>query len=270
MHKFIVLSDLHIVPEGKLSHGLDTAERSRLVIDHINQRHSDAAFCVFAGDLADHGEPEAYARLKPLTDTLTIPAYFTLGNHDARDAFLQVFGMDHASATGHLDRAITLGDLCVIVLDTLVQGAHEGGLCDSQYDWLKAQLAQAKDNPVVVVMHHAICPLGVPTDFINLTDQARFAETLATHGNVQQVITGHVHMSTAGVTRGIPFTTIAGCHYNIFPQRHGPLDSIPRLYGPGQIGVVLASETGVVVHHENAIDRHEVLDPALFAWNRDD
>lgn len=270
MLKFLVISDLHLVPEGKLSHALDTAARLRMVIDHVNAHHGDAAFCVLAGDLADHGERGAYERLAELLPGLTPPVYMTLGNHDDRDTFLEVLGPLQDTTTGCLDHVIDAGDYRVLVLDTAVEGSDEGELSKAQYAWLTARLAEAGGRPVIVVMHHAIADLGVPTDFINLRDKPHFAAALAAHGDVRQVISGHVHMSTSGTYRSIPFTTIAGSHYSIFPQLYGPLDSIPRLEGPGQMAVVLAGPDGVVVHHENFFDRHPQQPAALYAWNRDD
>ncbi|ALG91181.1 MULTISPECIES: metallophosphoesterase [Actibacterium] len=269
MLKFIVVSDLHLVPEGKLSHGIDTSVRLRMAIEHINAHHHDAEFCILAGDLADHGDPAAYARLSEMLPALRLRPVLTLGNHDDRGSFADVFGAGYLAETGCADHVIDAGGYRVLVLDTLVEGTHEGALSDAQYDWLANRLDAARGRPVIVVVHHAIADLGVPTDFINLRDKPRFAAALNAHGDVRQVISGHVHMSTAGSYRGIPFTTISGCHYNIFPQLHGPLDSIPRLEGPGQIGVVLATEDGVVVHHENFLDRHPRQPPELFRWDRD-
>lgn len=270
MLKFLVVSDLHLVPEGKLSHALDTTARLRSAIAQINQRHSDAAFCVFAGDLADHGERGAYERFASILPACTPPYYLTMGNHDDRTAFLDVFGPLQDAETGCLDHVIDTGDYRILVLDTAIDGTDEGALSEAQYGWLTARLEEAKDRPVIVVMHHSMADLGVPTDFINLRDKPRFAAALAAHGNVRQVISGHVHMSTSGTYRSIPFTTIAGSHYNIFPQLHGPLDSIPRLEGPGQMAVVLAGPDGVVVHHENFFDRHPQQPAELYAWDRDD
>jgi len=268
MLKFLVLPDLHLVPEGKLSHAIDTGARLRMAIDQINTHHVDAAFCIFDGDLADDGQPGAYERLAAMLPDLRVPHSLTLGNHDDRAAFLSVFGADQATSAGFLDHAIDAGGYRVIVLDSLLDGSHEGALADVQYDWLAARLAEAAEKPVIVVLHHAIADLGVPTDFINFADKPRLAAALAAHGDVRQVISGHVHMSTAGSYRGLPFTTVAGAHYNIAPQLGGSIDDVPRLEGPGQMAVVLAGPDGVVVHHENFFDRHPQLPPELFLWNR--
>jgi 3',5'-cyclic-AMP phosphodiesterase len=254
--KFIVMSDLHIVPAGRLSNGIDTAGRLRRAIAHINAHHADAAFCAIAGDLVDDGDAPSYRRVAAIVADAVPPVRFTLGNHDHRHTFLDVFGTRHAASTGYLDAAIDAGGYRVILLDSLAPGTDAGHIDPVQIVWLEDRLAEVSRQPVIVVLHHAICPLGVPMDFIRLQDPEPLVAALARHGDVRQVITGHVHMPTAGTFHGIPFTTIAGNHYTMGAKLTGPLDTVPRYEGPGQIAVVLAGPDGVVVHHENFFDRH--------------
>ena len=278
MLKFVVLADIHLVPEGKLSHGLDTHDRLEQAVAYVNAVHGDADFVVFAGDLADHGEAAAYARFKSAIAALTPEVHLTLGNHDHRPTFLETFpGL--ASETGNIDHVIDAGGYRVIVLDSSdpeLRGA--GRLEPAQIDWLKARLAEVPDTPVVIVLHHNIAPFDVQTDFIILEDNAGFAEAVLSHKDVRQVISGHVHMTTSGSYRGVPFCTFAGAHYSIEPMsvaRSGPVPSerghyvspVPRREGPGQLAVVLCDSESVVVHMENFLDRHLVLAPELFAWS---
>lgn len=280
MLKFVVLADIHIVPESKLSHGLDTLDRLEQAVAYVNTVHADADFVIFAGDLADHGEPAAYERFKTAIAPLTPPVHLTLGNHDHRPTFLDVMGKDHAHPnTGCIDHVIDAGGHRVIVLDTSdpeLRGA--GRLEPSQIDWLKARLDEAPDTPVVIVLHHNITPFNVQTDYIILEDNAVFADAVLSHAHVRQVISGHVHMTTAGNYKGVPFCTFAGAHYNIEPMataRSGPVTEeyagyvspVPRREGPGQLAVVLCNDDSVVVHMENFLDRHLTLAPDLFAWS---
>lgn len=279
MLKFVVLADIHIVPDTKLSHGLDTLDRLEQAVTYVNETHSDADFVIFAGDLADHGEAAAYERFKTAIAPLTPPVHLTLGNHDHRPTFLEVMGADHANAdTGCIDHVIDAGGHRIIVLDTSdpeLRGA--GRLETSQIDWLKARLAETPDTPVVIVLHHNITRFNVQTDFIILEDNAAFAEVVLSHAHIRQVISGHVHMTTAGNYRGVPFCTFAGAYYNIEPMsvaRSGPVPEqqghyvspVPRREGPGQLAVVLCTPDSTVVHMENFLDRHLVMAPDLFAW----
>jgi len=276
--KFIVLADIHMVPDGSLSHGLDTADRLNQAVAYVNARHADAAFLIFAGDLADHGEAAAYARFKEAINPLTPPVYLTLGNHDNRDTFLESFPGLRAE-TGCIDHVIDAEGYRIVVLDSCDPAAnHAGNLSDDQITWLKAQLSEAADRPVVIVLHHNITEFHVQTDFIILQDNAAFAEAVLSHPDVRQVISGHVHMTTSGTYKGVPFCTFAGAHYSIEPMLEkvsgpvpqdgtGYLPPVPRREGPGQMAVVLCDESSVVVHMENFLDRHLILAPELFKWS---
>lgn len=280
MLKFVVLADLHIVPQSTLSHGLDTLDRLNQAVAYVNATHADADFVLFAGDLADHGQAEAYERFKTAIDPLVPPTYLTLGNHDHRPTFVDVMGADHTNLqTGCIDHVIDAGGYRTILLDSSDPALRGAGRLDpAQITWLRAQLAEAPDTPVVIVLHHNIAPFQVQTDFIILEDNADFADAVLSHKDVRQVISGHVHMTTSGTYRGVPFCTFAGAHYNIDPMltaRSGPVpprgtsyvSPVPRREGPGQLAVVLCDTDSVVVHMENFLDRHLVLAPDLFAWS---
>lgn len=275
MFKFIILSDLHIVPEGELSHGLDTTSRLQQSIDFVNENHADAEFVIFAGDLADHGEKSAYERFQKTLQSLNLPYYLTLGNHDQRLVFLDVFGSDLADETGNLNHVIDHDNHRVIVLDSSDPAAGGAGLFEqSQLDWLQARLDEAAERPVTIILHHNITKLHVQTDFIILQENDAFADVVLSHKNIRQVISGHVHMTTSGTYRGIPFCTLAGGHYNIEPvleSKSGSIDEgrVPRREGPGQLAVVISDDHSTIVHMENFLDRHLVLADELFKWHDD-
>lgn len=255
--KIVVLSDLHIVGDGELTHSLDTADRLRRGVAGINARHADADFCVLAGDLADLGKADAYIRLKGILADLTIPCHITLGNHDDRPVFLEVFGPDYAATTGCVDKAIDLKGYRVILLDSSEPGIHAGVLTDAQYGWLEEQLEEAFDKPVIVIMHHHANPLQTLVDRIILRDGARLANTLATHPDIRQVIAGHVHYTSTAIWRGIPFTTMAGNHYNVTVPMNG--SPIAELDGPAQMAVILADADQTLVHFDNYVDASSVI-----------
>ena len=104
--KFVVMSDLHLMPEGEVSMTLDTAARLEAAVNAVNARYGDADFCVLAGDLADLGQAAAYERLKTIFGRLEIPVHVTLGNHDDRPTFLDVMGAEYAAETGNVDKVI--------------------------------------------------------------------------------------------------------------------------------------------------------------------
>ncbi|PCI05122.1 MAG: hypothetical protein COB78_00425 [Hyphomicrobiales bacterium] len=274
MLKFIVMADLHIVAEGKLSHSLDTNDRFEQAIEFVNSNHGDADFVVIAGDLADHGERAAYERFKSTLEKLKIKSFLTLGNHDHRPTFLEVFGAEQADDTGNVNHVIDANGHRIIVLDSSDSEAGGAGhLEPSQLEWLQSKLDEAKDIPVIIILHHNITKFHVQTDFIILQDNLAFAEIVSSHPDIRQVISGHVHMTTSGTYKSIPFCTFAGCHYSIEPTLEtssGPIPAlVARREGPGQIAVILADENSTVVHMENFIDRNLVMASELFGWVSD-
>ncbi len=264
MLKFVVISDLHIVPERELSHAVDTGERLAHAVSHINRLHPDAEFCIAAGDLTDRGEIAAYRRLKQSVSGLNPPLYLTLGNHDDRRNYLQVFDDAIVADTGFADICIDRSGHRILVLDSLDSGRHPGLVAAPQLEWLAARLGEARDRPAIVVMHHNICDLQVCTDAIRLHENRSFADVLEGHPDIRHVISGHVHLSSSGVYRGIPFTTFAGSHYNIDPRQDDTDRRAPRREGPGQCAVVWSDEEATVVLQEDFLTRHQQMPPELF------
>jgi len=258
MLKFVVLSDLHLVKEGELSHGLDTTARLRAGIEAINARHADADFCILAGDLADLGEAEAYHRLKACLDLLNVPLHITIGNHDNRDVFLEVFGAGLAAETGFVDKVIDHKGQRVILLDSAVTGQPAGQLAQVQLDWLSMRLAEVPQTPVTVILHHHANPLYTKVDRIILENGPEFVARLKIHEDIRQVIAGHVHYTSTAVWHGIPFTTLAGGHYNVTIPLDAEADVI-RLAGPAQMAVVLSDAAQTLVHFDNYVDDSAVL-----------
>ncbi len=252
--KFIVMSDLHLVPEGELSMTLDTAARLEVAVETINARYADADFCILAGDLADLGQAAAYRRLQAIIAKLTVPVHITLGNHDDRPTFLAVFGSEFAGETGHVDKVIDLKGYRVILLDSSEPGRVDGVLEQGQIEWLRARLAEAVDKPVIVILHHNANALHINSDTIRILEDGPFLDALETHDDIRQVIAGHVHITSTATYRGIPFTTLAGGHYSVSFNVDEPGKPFRQLTGPGQMAVVLGTEDRTTVLFEDFVD----------------
>lgn len=272
MPKIIVMADLHIVPEAELSHSLETSARTREAIAFINANHADADLLVIAGDLADRGDTASYSRLKDILKEIELPYVLTLGNHDDRPNFLTEFGNLADAETGKLDRSLTVGACGVVVLDSSEPGVGSGRLSGGQLEWLSKRLAEHASRPVVVVLHHNICPLHNQNDRIILEQRDAFIDVLREHPDVRAVVSGHVHMTASGTYRGVPFSNFAGNHYSIEPTLQtlsGPLPApVRRREGPGQIAIIIVDQDSAVVIKENFLDRHLVMAQDLFPTQR--
>jgi Icc protein len=238
--KFVVMSDLHVMPQGELSMTLDTGARLEQAVDAVIARYGDADFCVLAGDLADLGQPSAYEHLKAIIARLPIPVHITLGNHDDRDSFVTVFGDSYIAETGKVDKSIDLKGYRIILLDSSEPGRVDG------------VLSEATDRPVIVILHHNANALHIESDNIRILEPEAFIAALKTHPDIRQVIAGHVHLTSTATWRGLPFTTLAGGHYSCtVDQPHVPMR---RLAGPGQMAFVLGTDESTTVLFDDFID----------------
>lgn len=262
MLKFIVVSDCHLVPPGDRSHSIDTFERLEKAVEMIVDRHADAAFLVLNGDLVDHGDIAAYERLQDALSRLPMKCYFTLGNHDNAQNFRQVFGAEHAV----FDHVISADDHRIIVLNTQDEGKVSGILDDAQLTWLNSELKLAKGHPTILVLHHPIAEMGTGTDFIRLQNAEEIFDSLKAHGDIRQIISGHVHATTTGMIHGIPFSSIGGNHYAFDSFSSPEIGDMARIEGPGQMGVVLSDAQSTVLHFENFWDKNDVMSPEHFTW----
>lgn len=255
--QFVVLSDLHVMPEGEFSVTLDTGARLEQTVAVITERYGKAAFCVLAGDLVDLGQPAAYRRLKTIIDRIPIPVHLTLGNHDDRDAFLSVFGETYLAQTGKVDSVIDAQGYRIILLDSSEPGRMDGVLTRGQISWLRSRLAEAQDRPVIVILHHNTNKLHVESDDIRILEPEPFIAALETHPDIRQVIAGHVHLTSTALWHGIPFTTLAGNHYLCtIDQPHIP---IRRFTGPAQMAIVMGTPESTTVLFDNHIDANSEI-----------
>lgn len=190
------ISDMHVKAEGELLYRrIDTPGFLEQAVAHLNALDPRPDLVVATGDLVEGGKPEEYAHLKRLLAPLAMPVHLIPGNHDARDALREVFA-DHTylPADGFLQYAIEGLPVRLIALDTLVPGKGHGELCKERLDWLEARLAES-DRPTILFMHHPPFDCGISAfDGMRLMQgEARLAELVRRHGNVERVMCGHVH-----------------------------------------------------------------------------
>lgn len=257
MTKLIVFTDLPMTPEGTTIIGLDPFERLRKGIDHVNRYHADADRVIFTGDLTHRADTASYRRLKALLSTLVPPAAITIGNHDNRERFLDIFDHVTPDADGFVQQAIDFDDCRVLLLDTLFAPpydypmSHAGYLCEKRLAWLDRALATANGLPVLLFMHHPPHKTGFTgMDAIRLGNEDAFYELVLKHGNVRHIFAGHVHRTIGGSHRGIPFSILKSPVH----QQPMPFDTPNASLSvdePAAYGIVMVTEEGLQVHNED-------------------
>jgi len=213
MTKLIWMSDLHFVAKGRIQDH-DPCARLQAAIDHVNDHHQDAEFCIISGDMVDRGGAEEYAAVNQMLARLSIPFYPMVGNHDNRALFREHLPVPRDSCSEFIQYAVETEDAVLLCLDTLTPGSDAGTFCSARRDWLVEKLDQYSDQRVILFMHHPPAPLGLPMqDQDRLRDGPAFLSLISERPNIQHMCIGHVHRPITGVVRGTPFTTMRSVLY---------------------------------------------------------
>ncbi len=253
--KFVCVTDLHLVPAGRMLKGLDPAERLRACVEDIAAHHADAALCVVLGDLTHLAEPGAYDLLRDCLRALPMPVRLMIGNHDRRAAARAAFPDLADDGRGFVQQAFDTPAGRFLLLDTLNEGSSAGRYCPARLGWLRNELRLAGQRPVFLFMHHPPFDCGIPSlDRIRLRDDAALHALLAGHRNIRHLFLGHVHRPMSGSWAGIPFSSTRGTNHQVPLDLH-TVDHVPHSHEPPSYAVVFADEARVVVHFHDYLDR---------------
>lgn len=270
--KLIIMSDLHLVAPQSKQPNMDTTIRFEAALAHAAKRHRDADLCVFAGDLADRAEPEAYATFERLRKNYDVPQCVTLGNHDDRNVYLSCTPQAETDPNRFVQCRRDIKGHAILILDSSEPGTLRGGFPDEKLSWIKVQLEDAKQLglKVIVILHHNPSALQMPVDCYRLDDPDRLHRVLKESGaQILQVVAGHCHISTSASWGGIPCATISGNHHRVEPYLRGRTGRQECFENTGQFGVLVSNGRDCAVHFETYLGEGEPMDGALFPRKMD-
>ncbi len=191
------ITDTHIVPEGRLACGkVDTSEKLTACVEDLCRQVSPPDIVLFTGDLVDGGRPEEYARLRRIIAPLEWPVYAIPGNHDDRQALREAFhDHDYLPSDGEfLHYVIEDYPVRLIALDSTIPGEPGGNMCAERLAWLEARLAEERDRPTVLFMHHPPFLTGLKNmDGMNCKGGDALGAVIERHPQVIRLLCGHVH-----------------------------------------------------------------------------
>ncbi|MGB7267950.1 MAG: phosphodiesterase [Albidovulum sp.] len=254
MQKLLVFTDIHFLADGGTIIGLDPVARFQMGLAQALANHPDARRIIITGDLTHHGEAAEFARLRAVLADCPMPVSLMIGNHDRRAPFRAAFPEVPVTDAGFVQSTIDTGSYRLIMLDTLDEEAeveHSGLLCPHRLDWMDRAIAEAGDRRVIIFTHHPPITTGFAgMDRIGLRNRAEVAQRLRNHGNVCQIIAGHVHRTISGATAGIPTAIFKSpCHQ--MPMALENDDEHLSIDEPGAYGLLLLGDDGVIVHTED-------------------
>lgn len=216
-HFILHLSDTHLVGGDRPLYGsVDSEGLLRRLVAELEASGSRPEAIVVTGDLADKGEPEAYAILRgilePVAANLGAELIWVMGNHDDRGAFRSGL-LGQVPTDKPVDRVFDVNGLRIIALDSTVPGHHHGEISDAQLDWLAEELSVAAPHGTILAMHHPPVPTVLDLAvLVELRDQDGLAEVVR-GSDVRSIIAGHLHYSTTATFAGVPVSVASATCY---------------------------------------------------------
>jgi 3',5'-cyclic AMP phosphodiesterase CpdA len=248
-HVVAHLSDPHLLAGGARQYGaVDTEAGLARALERLAAVDPAPQALVFTGDLADKGEPAAYARLReivePAAAAMGAVVVWVMGNHDERAEYSA--GLFGEASTAPQDRVHEVDGLRIVSLDSSVPGYHHGELSDDQLEWLADVLATPAPHGTLLALHHPPVPLPMLriAALIELLDQDRLAAVLE-HTDVRGILAGHLHFSTYSTFAGIPVSVAAASCYTSDPA---PVDRLVSGVDGGQSFTMVHAYDDRLVH----------------------
>lgn len=205
-----LLADTHIAADPALRsrQGICMADHLEAVVKDILREKGPVAGVIIDGDCAyDDGQKGDYETLAGILQPLAeakIPIHFTLGNHDDRDHFYDVYAGragSSALASKHCS-VIETPHANWVLLDTLrFVNKVEGEIGKEQLDWLAKFLRENPGKPSIIVGHHYpqvfredIIPGDEKIKISGLVDSTEFLAGLSKLPAAKAYLYGHSHL----------------------------------------------------------------------------
>lgn len=240
------ITDLHIGFDRGNPHELNV-RRLNMIIDQLNELKPKPDLLVVSGDLVENADDKrAYRHMEALVKRWQGPLIWAVGNHDSRENFLEVLPEVPTDENGFIQYEAEQGGLRFVVVDTLDPGRHGGMVCEKRAKWLKARLAEKKDMPTVVVMHHPPVDTGIAWMSALPTEEwvQRVEAVIRPAKQVVAILAGHVHRPIASGFAGKRLVVAASSA----PQVALDLDDVDPLHPDGR-ALIIADDPGFAVHY---------------------
>jgi 3',5'-cyclic-AMP phosphodiesterase len=216
------LSDLHI---GAAWEGVDPTPRLERVIEAVRSLPNPVDAVVVTGDLTADGGEEDSLLARRLLDSFDVPVHVLPGNHDLRASLRRAFELP-GEGDDPIDYAVEVGELRLIVLDSIVPGHDHGAFAAELLRWLDEELGSNRERPTILALHHPPLATGVPEwDGINLSASEReaLAAVVARHPQLQAIVGGHLHRVAASALAGCPVLAAPSTYLQLLPN-YAPTD----------------------------------------------
>lgn len=227
--RWAFLSDLHIPEDASNNYrGFYPYKNLEAIVPQVISQVPDGV--AITGDLAQlTGQVGDYQNLKKLLTPISekAPVFISLGNHDNRENFLQVFEKlpeKRQSVAGKYVVIAEISPVRVIMLDSLqFTDNGPGFLGKTQRQWLADYLGGTDNTPTILCVHHMFAdddgnvimtPWGEwrPSALLDLP---RLYDIIIPISKVKAVVYGHSHAYGFSEYKGIHQINLPATGYNL-------------------------------------------------------
>jgi len=192
----VQLSDMHVTTSDTPSGvALDPVGRLARAVDSLNglDRCPDVVICT--GDLVDVGTTTEYDLLLAELDRLESRWYVVAGNHDRADGFAEAFAdRPEIPAEAPFQWVVDEHPLRLVGLDSTWPDRGDGALDADRLTWLADTLAEARDHPTLIAMHHPPLVTGMWwMDYGGCDGSAELRRIVEANPQVLRLLCGHIH-----------------------------------------------------------------------------
>lgn len=203
--KFAQLSDVHFYTGSNNTTYKMIGESPKLLDDAISQINAipNVSFVMFTGDLIDKPFEKELSAFLPHTEKLNALWYFAFGNHDTMyggyltpKVYMELvnkYNKNYKFEKSYYSFVPQKG-YKVIVLDSIIRDrlTANGRIGDEQLAWLDNELANSKNDTVLIFMHVPILePYNSPNH--RLLDADKVEAIFSKYKNPIAVFQGHYH-----------------------------------------------------------------------------
>jgi|TARA_Y100000310_G_scaffold325618_1_gene389325 Icc protein len=223
MHTTIVqLTDCHLFgDESAYLYGVNTEKSYQAVLQLIREECPKIDLLLATGDIAHDGSRQAYRRFVSGVEQIATAVSWLPGNHDSIDV------MTTCSDRSLLaKKAIDLGNWCVLLLDSHIEGELRGRLAEEELQFLQNELNTTDAEHVLISMHHHPASINSPwLDPHRVENGESLFAVVDRFPSVRVILFGHVHQQFECTRKGVRLMGAPStCCQFVSGMRRPPID----------------------------------------------
>ena len=193
------MTDCHLSADPQTEYrGINPYHKLQVLLQKVETMKPDLLLA--SGDLSEDGSWASYQALQRFFKPFDIPVLALPGNHDDAGLLAKFFPGSPVEGVSVTD----IGRWQIIRLNSCVPGKHEGRLSEIVLAELEHILADHRQRPRLIAIHHQPINIGSPwIDKYRLFDSEGFLSLIDQFSDVKVVVWGHVHQAYESDRSGV-------------------------------------------------------------------